>query len=264
MLIEREINSLENLGLSSSQAKVYLALLNAGCSDARTASKFSGVVRQDIYRVLNELIAMGLVRKSLDIPAKFDPVDLEDGLFILYDSKKSELVKLQARVAELLNNTKVKKKPQTLRNDPFFEIQALNVASELCGKEIIDEAKISLKTTLPWEMFVKLSTIHDKKQKRAFRRGVKIRVLTGVPVVKSLEKLGKSNSMDPLLEIRYVTQISGLFTIVDDQTVFIQTETGDNCFEGKILISNNPLLVTILKDYYETIWEKASETPPRK
>jgi hypothetical protein len=46
--------------------------------------------------------------------------------------------------------------------------------------------------------------------------------------------------------------------------VFIQTETEDNCFEGKILKANNPSLVAILKDYYEIIWEKASETPIKK
>jgi hypothetical protein len=35
----------------------------------------------------------------------------------------------------------------------------------------------------------------------------------------------------------------------------------DNCFEGKILKANNPSLATIIKDYYETIWEQTSETP---
>ena len=264
ILSDREINSLEDLGLTSSQVKVYLALLNVGCSDARTASKFSGVVRQDIYRVLNELIAKGLVAKTLDNPSKFDPVNLEYGIAILYDQKKTEVVNMQANVAELLKNFKGKKKTTLPNKEPLFEIQALNVTSDLCGKEIVDTAKISLKTILPWEMFVRLSNIHSKKQKRALRRGVSIRVLTEKHLDKSLEKLGKANAVDPLLEIRYVPQISGLFTIVDDQTVFIQTETEDNCFQGKILVSNNPSLVAILKDYYETIWEKASETPIRK
>ena len=111
---------------------------------------------------------------------------------------------------------------------------------------------------------LRLSTIHSKRQKGALRRGVNIRVLTEKPEGKSLQELGKANSIDPFLEIRYVPQISGLFTIVDDQTVFIQTETEDNCFDGKILITNNPSLVAILKDYFETIWEKASETPTKK
>ena len=264
ILSDREINSLEDLGLTSSQVKVYLALLNVGCSDARTASKFSGVVRQDIYRVLNELIAKGLVAKTLDNPSKFDPVNLEYGLAILYDHKKTEVVNMQTNVTKLLKNYKGKKKTTILNKESFFEIQALNVTSDLCGKEIVDTAKISLKTILPWEMFVRLSTIHGKKQKGALKRGVNIRVLTEKPIDKSLQKLGKANAIDPLLEIRYVPQISGLFTIVDDQTVFIQTETEDNCFQGKILISNNPSLVAILKDYYETIWEKASETPIKK
>ncbi len=261
---DRDINSLENLGFTSSQIKVYLTLLNAGCSNAATVSKFSGVVRQDIYRVLNELMDKGLVAKTLDVPSKFDPVSLEDGLVILYDRKKTEIINMQERVTELLKNFKGKKKNTDLNKEPLFEIQAINVGSELSGKEIIDAAKISLKTILPWEMFVKLSTIHSKKQKRALRRGVKIRVLTEKPVGKSLEELEKANAIDPLLEIRYVPQISGLFSVVDDQTVFVQTETEDNCYEGKILIANNPSLVAIINDYYETLWEKASEIPIKK
>jgi len=264
MFNDREINSLENLGLTSSQVKVYLALLNAGCSSAKAASKFSGVVRQDIYRVLNELISKGLVAKTLDVPSKFDPINLEDGLAILYDRKKTEITNMQERVAELLANFKGKKKNTNLNKEPLFEIQSLNVASEICGKQIIDVAKISLKTILTWEMFVRLSNIHGKRQQSAIRRGVNIRVLTEKPVGKSLEELDKANIIDSILEIRHIPQISGLFTIVDDQTVFIQTETEDNCFSGKTLISNNPSLVAILKDYYETIWEKASETPNKK
>jgi sugar-specific transcriptional regulator TrmB len=256
-----ELNSLKDLGLAALQAKVYLALLNGGCSNARTTSKFSGVTRQDIYRVLNELVAMGLVAKTLDVPSKFAPVDLEDGLGILCDRKKNELLNMQARVIELKKNFKGKKKTTRLNQDLFFEIQALNLASDLCGREIIDSAKISIKTILPWEMFARLSSIHSKRQKGVFRRGVNIQVLTEKPVKKSdLEKANAIDTHVPFMEIRYVPQIPGLFTIVDDKTVFIQTEKEDNFYEGKILISNNLSLLAILKDYYETIWEKASET----
>jgi sugar-specific transcriptional regulator TrmB len=261
---DEESDSLKDLGLTSAQVKVYSALLNVGCSNASTACKFSGVARQDIYRILNELIAKGLVAKTLDTPSKFDPVNLEDGLSILYDHKKTEVINMQTRVVELLKNFKGTKKITNLNKEPCFEIQALNLASDLCGKEIVDAAKISLKTILPWEMFARLSTIHSKKQKGALRRGVNIRVLTEIPVGKSIEKLGKAIAIDPLLEIRYVPQISGLFTIVDDQTVFVKTEMEDNCFEEKILIANNPSLVAIMKDYYEAIWEKASEAPIKK
>jgi sugar-specific transcriptional regulator TrmB len=263
-LSDSEINSLEDLGLTSSQVRVYLTLLNTGCSTAATTSKFSGVVRQDIYRVLNELIAKGLVAKTLDRPSKFDPVNLKDGLVILYDRKKTEIIKMQKRVTELLKNFKGKKKTTTLYPESLFEIQALNVGSELAGKMMIDAAKIDLKTILPWGMFARLSPIHSRKQKRALRRGVKIRVVVEKPVGKSPEELGKPIAIDPRLEIRYAPHISGVFTIVDDQTVFVQTETEDNFFEEKILKASNPSIVAILKDYYETIWEKASEMPTKK
>jgi hypothetical protein len=187
------------------------------------------------------ILFLGLIRATFILRIKMRYESLEDGLVILYDRKKTEIINMQARVTELLKNFKGRKKTTTLNEKPLFEIQALNLGNELAGKEIIDAARIDLKIILPWEIFVRLSTVHSKRQKRGLRRGVKIRVLTEKPIGKSLEKLGKANPIDPLLEIRYVPQISGLFTIVDDQTVFIQTETEDNCFEGKILKANNTI-----------------------
>ena len=103
--------------------------------------------------------------KTLDMPSKFDPINLEDGLDILYGRKKTEVINMQARVTELLKNLKGKKKTTNLNKEPLFEIQTLNVASEFCGKEIIDAAKNGLKTILPWEMFVKIINYSQQEAK---------------------------------------------------------------------------------------------------
>jgi sugar-specific transcriptional regulator TrmB len=54
-LNDHDTEALIALGLNSTQAKVYLALLSLGQSKAQTIWKTSGVNRQDIYRTLNDL-----------------------------------------------------------------------------------------------------------------------------------------------------------------------------------------------------------------
>jgi len=47
--------TLTRLGLTSSQAKAYLALFRSGLSNAKKISKNSGVARPDVYRVMEKL-----------------------------------------------------------------------------------------------------------------------------------------------------------------------------------------------------------------
>jgi sugar-specific transcriptional regulator TrmB len=46
------IQTLMSLGLTFLQAKVYLSLVALGKSDAKTISKASDIVREEIYRIM--------------------------------------------------------------------------------------------------------------------------------------------------------------------------------------------------------------------
>jgi len=62
-LLTDVIKSLTNLGLTPTQAKIYLANLQTGQATAKAISQTSKIAREDIYRTLPSLQALGLTPK---------------------------------------------------------------------------------------------------------------------------------------------------------------------------------------------------------
>lgn len=60
-MFEKEIFLLNKLGLTDSEAKVYLALLKNGSASGYEASKISAVPRSKIYNILESLITKGFI-----------------------------------------------------------------------------------------------------------------------------------------------------------------------------------------------------------
>lgn len=78
----RKIDQLEkvfyDLGLTRYEAKVYLALLANGPSNAYDISKASGVPQPKIYETVDRLIHKGLVNPVDSNPKKYHPLPIED------------------------------------------------------------------------------------------------------------------------------------------------------------------------------------------
>ena len=69
---EEDAKTLSGLGITISQGKVYLALLRLkAASRVHTIAKFTDIPRQDVYRLLDELMQLGIVQKTLVKPATF-------------------------------------------------------------------------------------------------------------------------------------------------------------------------------------------------
>jgi sugar-specific transcriptional regulator TrmB len=260
---DNEIQILVDLGLTSLQAKVYFALLNTGCSSAKTTSKVSEVCRQDIYRILNELIEMGLVAKSLDSPTKYDPVQLEDGLNILFQRKNNSIIDMHRKASILLKKFAGKKRQRNLTGEPRIELLVYNVTSDFAGTILLDTARTNIKSITPWELLNRIFFAHVERRKNALKRGVKFQILTNIVEGESLLKPYKAFITNSLFELKHVPQIASSFSIVDDKTVYIGT-TRENYGAGKVLISDNAAIVKIFCEYFKMIWEKATEIPAAK
>jgi len=97
MITQEEARALTGLGLTGSQAKVYLALVKVGQARASTlwASLSGGVARQDIYRILSELQKLCLIEKVIVKPTEFRPLPIEECFSFLLQRRKDETAKLQ-------------------------------------------------------------------------------------------------------------------------------------------------------------------------
>lgn len=85
-----DIKKLEDAGFNKNEAKVYLALLNTGASQAGKISKESQINRTTIYDTLERLIEKGLVTFVVEANKKvFSPVSPRQILDRLKQTEKS-------------------------------------------------------------------------------------------------------------------------------------------------------------------------------
>ena len=74
---DEDISTLTELGLTVSQAKIYLSLAKAKNLTAQAISTTSKVARPDVYRVLVQLNEDGLVERIISKPQEFHAISVE-------------------------------------------------------------------------------------------------------------------------------------------------------------------------------------------
>jgi sugar-specific transcriptional regulator TrmB len=115
---EQTIASLTEFGLTSLQARIYVALLNLGVVRASQVSTNVGVVRPEVYRVLRELLVKGLVQKNIERPATYSAIAPGRALSALRKRLRDKLVflnKKQEELAAALSSVSAKTSPQIER-----------------------------------------------------------------------------------------------------------------------------------------------------
>jgi sugar-specific transcriptional regulator TrmB len=105
---ENSIQTLTQLGLTPSQAKLYLNLLVLGKATAKAIAKLSNTDRSLTKRILTGLIDIGLVQRIVDSPVQFKPVPLDEVLCILLKRRKQEDLEIQKVTEELRANSSTK------------------------------------------------------------------------------------------------------------------------------------------------------------
>jgi sugar-specific transcriptional regulator TrmB len=77
---------LVDFGLTLNQARVYLSIVQLGCSTIGNISRESGVRREDVYRIIPKLEKMWLIERVPSTPTKI--VYTNRGSFVLFDRAK--------------------------------------------------------------------------------------------------------------------------------------------------------------------------------
>jgi sugar-specific transcriptional regulator TrmB len=269
MVEEECVQILTRLGLTISQAKVYLALLELKKATGKITAKHSEVARQEAYRVLDELQEKGLVEKIIARPTEFEPIPIEDFISILIERKKNEISETQKETTILLQKFKQKSSKNTLEKDEArFSLfpEQITIRKE---KEMLKAVQRSFDVVTSWRnphtiMFIAMEDI-DK----VLRRDVKIRVIIDKPAEeKLLSDIRKHFGKYPSFKIRYLLNTpKALMSIYDKKEAWVCTCTHPWLKECPTLWTNNPCLLSIIQDYFEVMWLtaiKSSFKIPRK
>ena len=100
------IKVIMGLGLSETDAQVYVYLALNGPLKAKEITKQLGLYKEQLYRSLKNLKDKDIVKASVDFPAVFSAVSFEEVLDLLTEIKKEQAQALRDVKEELLASWK--------------------------------------------------------------------------------------------------------------------------------------------------------------
>lgn len=261
MDVPERIQTLIDLGLTSLQARIYLALYQTGTSEAATISKATKVARSDVYRTMYKLQQLGLLEKEITNPIRFRPIPIETGIAILLERKAKKYNELKSKTNSLLLTLKKK----TICEKPF---QGESKFVLIPSKEVliqrlrkaIGNTQTSIDVSTSSKRFIFACYRLAESLEKAWSRGVKGRVIIEETEEPFLE-VAKAAWKNPSAKIRYVPTIpKTVMAMYDKKEVFIYVKPKAGLESSPALWSNNPSLLAMAEECFETLWKTAKKT----
>jgi sugar-specific transcriptional regulator TrmB len=253
---EESLQLMNSLGLSVLEAKVYLTLAKIGKASAKTISKASNISQPDVYRVLSKLENHGLVEREVAIPNQFKATALDEGLALLLQRRDNQSAMLHKKATELLQDFKEKEEKTALQEETpkFVLVPAAHVYKI---RNAVDNAQTDVLCFTSLDMFRKVRFITEDVWKRCVKRGIKFQFIIGNPhdekVILKLDPVLKNNDY---FEIKWTRPAMPCMVLIDGKEVFLRTEMN---LEAPVLWSNNPVIVAMIQEHFETKWKTLKE-----
>lgn len=134
------VESLEHLGLSNYEARVFVALQKLGTGTAREVHRVADIPRSQVYGAADELEARGLVEIQQSTPKRYRPVSLDAARSHLTRRLEQE----QERAFDYLETVQREQRGEETRDDVWT----------IRGRESIDDRTVDLATgATDWVLF---------------------------------------------------------------------------------------------------------------
>jgi len=263
---EDEVQVLTDLGLTLRQAKAYLVLTKCQGLTARNVAVSSKIPRQDIYKVLNELLGLGLIEKQISKPTKFVAFPINDTCTCLLKRRIDETSNLKTRTKTLMRNLQGVISAKTIDEEPKLFLIPEKEACTLRIKKSIDSSQKSIDIIAPKKNLEQGLFFLVDALKKALQRGVKIRLIIELqeeadfqfscPPVLAENSLFKTRTMLNHVHLR--------FSVYDKREVTVVLLSDHDFAKSTLLWSDCTSLVDTFQDYFEIMWLSKSDPIKRK
>ncbi|HSV50449.1 MAG TPA: helix-turn-helix domain-containing protein [Candidatus Acidoferrales bacterium] len=256
---ESDIKALVDLGISRTQAKVYLTLIERGTSTIRNAANYAGVARPDTYRAMIELKESGFVEMVLSSPATYKPIPLSETISMLMAQKQKEMATIKENSVKLLKGYENKIVCNDTGGSEFILVPKGVTYLKKCITAL-ESAKSSIDIMTSFKRFNQTILPASDSIIRAANRGVKVRFIVDQDSVdNTLSKVFSDFCKNSSCNIKRLPTLPQAFIAIYDKTEFqMATSTDEDFTQEPILWSNNPALLGVIRDFFDTIWFKES------
>jgi sugar-specific transcriptional regulator TrmB len=261
---QTEVQTLTDLGLTLVQARVYLALARYGVSKIALLAKASDVARPDVYRTLNKLYELGLVEKLVEVPAQFKALPIEEGIKVLLTKKHAEYERLKNETNNLLTSFK---KRSILTDSDVNQFVLVPQREAIINRirQAIDNSKDTVDVVISWKRFVHgLGDIFLESAQKASDRNIKYRYIVEKAPSEEVGEVGnRLLTTYPSFKARFLEiKPKTAFGLYDNRELFVIVDPDMDISASPALWTNNPSLIAIAQDYFEMLWQTATETLP--
>lgn len=250
------IAQLGRLGLTSYEAKAYVALTGRESFTAAQAARLSGVPRQRIYDVLGSLVEKGMASARPGAVVKYAAADPTVAIERLLTSRREEFTQLEYEGAAIMRGLTAAYEAGQQHSDPLEYIEvlrdqrAINARFEQLQGAIRREILVFTKPPYakpPQENLEGLSVVRTHEARSIYEYSVfdDPDVATGV---RRFIEAGE--------QARFVPQLPLKLVIIDETVVMFGMQDPVATGDLTMMVVEHPSLATLLKMAFNAYWDK--------
>ncbi|MGD6810124.1 MAG: TrmB family transcriptional regulator [Candidatus Bathyarchaeia archaeon] len=249
---------LTQLGLTISQAQVYLTITKLGTATAKTVATLNSLDRANVYRVLLALQKLNLIEKMLTAPINFKALPIKEGIQMLLENRQKEQQEIESKTKELIEKyqkTRVEKPIE----DCQFSLIPENKAILRKIREMNENCQECYDLIFHGRAFFEI--VDDMKIyfKKLFKKGVTMRFIVYLNEGEKLYKELSSLPRNRHLSIRYTSNPPSTMLLLCDKKEALLNTTSSAHIKETSLWSNNPVMVSILQGDFNQRWTQAKQ-----
>ena len=255
---EEGIGILVKLGLTSTQAKIYLSLVTLGKSRAKTLAKVSMISRQDVYQTLSELFEMSLIEKAVTKPTEYQAIPPKIGLELLKQRRNKANTEINQEAQRIFEGFEKRSKDSNSEN-PHMLLVPKEEPVLRRAQNLVKYACESIRVITPSQKMA--GWIYDETDsfKDALKRKVKLQFIVDFPQNRSSwQKTLKPFEGEPLFEIRYISEPPiASFGIYDGKKILLELSATGNYLGSQVIVTENPCIVEMASSHFQLTWHQA-------
>ena len=248
---------LGHLGLTSYEAKAYIALVRRDSYTAAQVSRMAALPRQRIYDVLGSLVAKGLATSRPGSVVKYAAVAPDLAIERLVEARRSQMLDLEREAAETIAPLAPAYTARQTHTDPLEYVELLRDRGAI--NERFAELQASVRTeilvftkppyaTPPQENVegIEVTRTHQAKSVYEFS------IFDDPATIEGVRRFIEAGE-----QARFVDELPLKLVIIDETTVMIgMRDPVAGTTDLTIMVVEHPELASVLKIAFEAVWAR--------
>ena len=254
------VDQLTRLGLTSYEARAYVALTSRGRATAAEIARLAGLPRQRIYDVVETLVGRGFAIARPGRPLLYSAVAPSEAVARLLEERRSHLSQLEREAQDAIERLTPRFSAGRGETDPLDYIEVLRepgaIAARFAELQSGVEREILVFTkppyaTPPAENVEGLRLLESHVARSVYERSI----FDQPEHVEAVRRFIASGE-----QARVVDRLPIKLAVIDDRIAVFQMQDPVAGEEGlTIMVVEHPSLAELLKVAFEAVWKNATE-----